>query len=205
VAQADQLRVRLRRHGIDVPPSAQATRQDERGQSSRGRIMAFLSCREATCVALITAALGMPATPSAQKAAFKSGVEMVPLTVTVTDTKGKYVTGLDGSDFEVFEDGVQQDVAFFASDEVPLDVALLVDTSGSMSGDLPTVKAAATGLVGKLRTTDRAIVVDIKDYTSIAQELTSDRDSIARAIRGLSAGGETAVYDAVYVTLRELE
>jgi hypothetical protein len=56
-----------------------------------------------------------------------------------------------------------------------------------MSGDLPMVKSAATGLVGRLRTTDRAIVVDIKDYTSIAQELTSDRDSIARAIRGLSA------------------
>jgi Ca-activated chloride channel family protein len=151
--------------------------------------MAFISCREATSVALITAALGVPVTLSAQKTVFKSGVEMVPLTVTVTDTKGKYVTGLDGNDFEVFEDGVQQDVAFFASEEVPLDVALLVDTSGSMTADLPMVKSAATGLVGKLPTTDRAIVVDVKDSISIAQELTSDRNSIARAIRGVSAGG----------------
>ena len=59
--------------------------------------------------------------------------------------------------------------------------------------------------MAKLRTTDRAIVADVKGSTSIAQELTSDRNSIARAIRGLSAGGETAVYDAVYVILRELE
>ena len=167
--------------------------------------MAFISCRQATSVALITAALGVPATLNAQKTVFKSGVEMVPLTVTVTDTKGKYVTGLTGNDFEVFEDGVQQDVAFFASDEVPIDVALLVDTSSSMNADLPLVKSAATGLVAKLRTTDRAIVVDVKGSASIAQELTSDRTAIARAIRGLSAGGETAVYDAVYVILRELE
>jgi Ca-activated chloride channel family protein len=130
---------------------------------------------------------------------------MVPLTVTVTDTKGKYVTGLAGSDFEVFEDGVQQDVAFFASDDVPLDVALLVDTSRSMDADLPLVKSAATGLVARLRTTDRAIVVDVKGSTSIVQELTSDRNSLERAIHGLSADGETAVYDAVYVILRELE
>ena len=167
--------------------------------------MALISCRGATSVALITAALGVPATLGAQKAVFKSGVEMVPLTVTVTDTKGKYVTGLTGNDFEVFEDGVQQDVAFFASEEVPLDVALLLDTSSSMNADLPLVKAAATGLVARLRTPDRAVVVDVKDSASIAQELTSDRHSIARAIRGLSAGGETAVYDAVYVILRELE
>ena len=97
---------------------------------------------------------------------------MVPLTVTVTDTKGRYVTGLTGNDFEVFEDGVQQDVAFFASDGVPLDVALLVDTSRSMEGDLPMVRAAATGLAGKLRPTDRATVVDIKASASIVQELT---------------------------------
>jgi Ca-activated chloride channel homolog len=167
--------------------------------------MAFISCREATSVALITAALGVPATLSAQKTVFKTGVEMVPLTVTVTDTKGKYVTGLAGSNFEVFEDGVQQDVAFFASDDVPLDVALLVDTSGSMDADLPLVKSAAAGLVAKLRTSDRAIVVDVKGSTRVAQELTSDQNSIARAIHGLSAGGETAVYDAVYLILRELE
>jgi len=167
--------------------------------------MACIPYRNATRVALITAALGVPATLSAQKPVFKSGVDMVPLTVTVTDTKGKYVTGLSGPDFEVFEDGVQQDVAFFASDGVPLDVALLVDTSASMNQDLPLVKSAATGLVGRLRTTDRATVVNVKGSISIAQELTSDRHALAGAIQGLSAGGETAVYDGVYVILQQLE
>jgi Ca-activated chloride channel homolog len=167
--------------------------------------MFFMSWRESTSVAVLAAALATPATLSAQRPVFKSAVEMVPLTVTVTDTKGKYVAGLTGDDFEVFEDGVQQELAFFASEEVPLDVALLLDTSGSMHVDLPLVKSAATGLVARLRTTDRAIVVDVKESTGIAQTLTSDRDAIARAIRNLSAGGETAVYYAVYVLLRELE
>ena len=71
------------------------------------------------------------ATIDAQRPAFKSGVAMVPLTVTVTDTTGKYVTGLTGNDFEVFEDGVPQELSFFASEEVPLDIALLLDTSTS--------------------------------------------------------------------------
>jgi Ca-activated chloride channel family protein len=167
--------------------------------------MACISRRNATRVALLIATLGVPATLGAQKAAFKSGVEMVPLTVTVTDTKGKYVTGLTGNDFEVFEDGVHQDVAFFATDEVPLDVALLVDTSTSMSSDLPMVKSAATGLVARLRATDRASVIDVKGSSSMAQALTSDRQSLGRAIQSLSASGETAVYDAVYVVLRDLE
>ena len=82
---------------------------------------------------------------------FKSGVAMVPLTVTVTDTTGKHVTGLTGNDFTVFEDGVEQPLSFFACDEVPVDVALVVDTSGSMRADLPLVQSAAIGLVRKLR------------------------------------------------------
>jgi Ca-activated chloride channel homolog len=151
--------------------------------------MAFICCRNATRMALVTAALAVTPAASAQIAVFKSGVDIVPLTVTVTDTKGKYVTGLTGNDFEVFEDGVKQAVTFFAREDVPVDVALLVDTSASMDGDLALVKSAASGLVARLRPADRAIVVDVKGSASIAQELT----------------GETALYDAVYVILRRLD
>ena len=91
----------------------------------------------------------------AQGPAFKSGVAMVPLTVTVTDTTGKHLTGLTGNDFTVFEDGVEQPLSFFACDEVPVDVALVIDTSGSMRADLALVQSAALGLVGKLRASDR--------------------------------------------------
>ena len=130
---------------------------------------------------------------------------MVALTVTVTDPNGKYVIGLTDKDFTVFEDGVEQPLTFFASDAVPLDVALLVDTSSSMQADLPMVQAAASGLVRRLRDCDRGAVVEIKGAASIPRPLTSDRALIERTIASLSTSGTTALYDALYIALKEFE
>jgi hypothetical protein len=71
----------------------------------------------------------------AQSATFTSRADLVPLTVTVTDTAGKYVTGLTGDDFSVFEDGVRQPLSFFAKDDVPVDLALVLDMSDSMRAE----------------------------------------------------------------------
>jgi Ca-activated chloride channel family protein len=141
---------------------------------------------------------------SAQKP-FKSGVEMVPLTVTVTDAAGKYITGLADSDFTVVEDGVQQPLSFFANDHVPLDVALVLDTSSSMRTDLPLVRSAALGLVHTLRDSDRGAVVEVKNTAGIPQPFTVDHVRIEQAIQGLSASGSTALFDGVYVVLKEFE
>jgi Ca-activated chloride channel family protein len=128
---------------------------------------------------------------------------MVPLTVTVTDGTGKFVRGLTGDDFTVYEDGVPQPLSFFASENVPVDVALVIDTSASMRDDLPLVMSAATGLVRALGPTDRGAVVEVSDRATIAQPLTSDRAQLEKAVSGLSATGSTALYDGLYVVLRE--
>jgi Ca-activated chloride channel family protein len=154
--------------------------------------------------ALTLFALGSSPTLDAQKP-FKSGIEMVPLTVTVTDASGKYVTGLADSDFTVVEDGVQQPLSFFASDHVPLDVALVLDTSSSMRADLPLVQGAALGLVHALRDNDRGSVIEVKNTAGIAQPFTSDRAAIEQAIRRLAASGSTALFDGVYVVLKEFQ
>ena len=114
---------------------------------------------------------------------------MVPLTVTVTDATGKHVTGLTGGDFTVFEDGVEQPLSFFASEDVPVDVALVLDTSSSMQADLPLVQTAASGLVRTLRASDRGAVVEVKDSVRIPQPFTTDRAQIEAILRALSDVG----------------
>jgi len=155
----------------------------------------------------IVGALALSKAPAAnaQSPIFKSGIDIVPLTVTVTDRVGKYVTGLTRSNFKVFEDGVEQPLAFFASDDVPLDVALVLDTSSSMAIDLPLVQSAAIGLVRTLRADDRAAIVSMNGSADIRRWFTSDRAQAERAIQGLSAAGETAMYDGLYVVIREFE
>ncbi len=167
--------------------------------NSTGRILAVV------VVSLAALALRGPVQVDAQSGTFKSGVDMVPLTVTVTDATGKYVTGLTGNDFRVFEDGVEQPLSFFACDDVPVDVALVLDTSGSMHADLPLVQSAASWLVRTLGASDRAAVVAVSDSARIQQPFTSDRALIERSLRALSTSGATALYDCLYVVLREFQ
>jgi VWFA-related protein len=140
---------------------------------------------------------------AAQGVVYKGGVDTVSLTVTVTDGAGHYITGLTGRDFAVFEDGAPQALSFFASERVPVDVALVLDTSGSMVPDMPLVRTAASGLIGALREGDRGAVVALSTSTAMPQGFTADRDRVLAAIRALHAGGSTALYDGLYVALKE--
>src|SRR5688500_9403261 len=76
-----------------------------------------------------------PAAPT-PTSTFRSSVDIVALNVIVTDGDQKFVSGLSSSDFAVFEDGIQQEVSFFGASDVPLDLAILLDTSASMTGKM---------------------------------------------------------------------
>jgi VWFA-related protein len=165
----------------------------------------FTRLAQAMAVSLAVLSLGSLAPVRAQQRAIRSGVDVVPLAVTVTDGAGKHITGLTGGDFAVFEDGVEQPLTFFASGDVPLDVALVIDASASMRADLPLVQKAACGLVRKLGAADRGAVVELKDAVSIPQPLTTDHRQIEAALGALVATGSTALYDGLYVMLKELE
>jgi Ca-activated chloride channel family protein len=139
-----------------------------------------------------------------QRQSFRAGVELVRLTVTVTDATRRYVSTLGRDDFVVMENGVPQTLTFFARTNIPLALALLIDSSASMEQSLHTAQEAAVGFVQRLGSADMATVIDFDSRVQIAHEFTSDQEELERAIRGTQAGGSTSLYNAVYIALREL-
>lgn len=135
---------------------------------------------------------------------FRAGVDVVALNVVVTDQRERFVAGLGPDDFAVYEDGVQQDVSFFAAATVPLDLALLLDTSASMQDKMQTMQEAALGFLHTLRPGDRASIVDIKDNVRVAQPLGSDFNAAQGAVRATAARGGTALYNGLYLAIKEM-
>lgn len=135
---------------------------------------------------------------------FKAGVNLVALSVTVTDAQEHHVPGLSSGDFAVFENGAPQDIAFFAAESTPLDLAILLDTSASMRDTLRTAQEAAVLLARGLRPGDRASFVEVKRGSRTLSRLSDDVTGIETAIRATEASGSTALFDAIYIGLREL-
>ena len=160
---------------------------------------------------LIASALA--AAPLAQEAdktdgvpQFSSRVQLVEVYATVTDAKGEPVTGLRQSDFDVFEDGVLQEVSAFAAGEFPLTVALGVDRSVSMAGEpLRLAKQASQAFLRELKPGDRSMVVAISNEVEVIAPLSADREAQARAISALDAWSTTALHDAIVQALERLE
>jgi Ca-activated chloride channel homolog len=144
-----------------------------------------------------------PASP--QPPSFRAGVDIVSLNVSVTEGGGRYVTDLAADEFNVFEDGVKQDVTFFNKTNLPIALALLLDTSASMDSKLPTAQEAAIGFAKKLRPQDLAEVVDFDSRVVVLQQFTSSVSELEQAIRRTSAGGSTSLYNAIYIALKDLK
>jgi len=135
---------------------------------------------------------------------FKGGVDLVALNVVVTNKQQQFVGGLTAENFAVFEDGIRQDLSFFAASELPLDLAILLDTSASMVDRMTTAKQAAVNFVSGLRPIDRLLVIDIKDSSRILAPLSHDLGGARQAILNATAGGGTALYNGLYLTLKEM-
>jgi Ca-activated chloride channel homolog len=136
---------------------------------------------------------------------FRAGVDLVSLNVTVTDGTAHYITDLAAEDFNVFEDGVKQDVTFFSRTNLPVALALLLDTSASMESKLPTAQEAAIGFAKRLRAQDLAEVIDFDSRVVVLQNFTNGSSELEQAIHKTSAGGSTSLYNAVYIALKDLK
>ena len=154
--------------------------------------------------ASIHGAASQPANRQQPPDVFRSAVDAVLLNVTVVNTEHRYVTDVEASEFSVFEDGVRQQLTFFSRAQLPIALSLLIDTSVSMVDQLPVAQEAAIGFVRHLRSQDVAQIVGFNSRVRIIQPFTNQAPALERAIRATEAKGATALYNAVYVSLKQL-
>ena len=138
------------------------------------------------------------------QAPFRGGIDLVSLNVTVSDG-ARYVTDLEEADFEVFEDGIRQQATFFSKVQQPTALAILLDTSASMEAKLQTAQEAAIGFVRRMRPRDVMEIIDFDAQVTILQPFTADTAALERAIRQTTVNGSTSLYNALYISLKELK
>lgn len=126
---------------------------------------------------------------------------LVNIPVTVYNKDGLYVSGLREDQFEIYEDGKKQEIAYFGVSDQPVTVALLLDTSGSTEFKIDDIRNAAAAFVRELNPDDTVMVVAFDERVRVLTEPTQDRDKIFKAIRRANFGGSTSLYDAVEFAL----
>jgi Ca-activated chloride channel homolog len=150
----------------------------------------------AVTLALAAASLRAQQEPSAR---FRSGVELINVTATVSDADGRFVPNLRLDDFIVYEDDERVDIAQFSAERVPVSLGIALDTSGSMAGDKMNAARAAIGrFVNELLDrNDELFLYRFSNYPVLVQGWTRDRRDLLDPLDRLTPNGATAMYDAV--------
>jgi Ca-activated chloride channel homolog len=153
-------------------------------------------------IAILLAATGAVGTLAGQEqggVTFKSGVELINVTATVTDGEGRFVSGLRKEDFAVYEDGQRQEITHFSNERVPVSLGIALDASGSMTSDKMSAARAAIDrfVYDLLGANDELFFLQFANRPHIVQEWTTDRRAISRAVARVLPAGGTALYDAV--------
>jgi VWFA-related protein len=128
---------------------------------------------------------------------------LVTIPVSVMDRSGRFIPNLRQQDFRVYEDGVEHEVAYFASVEKPFTLALVLDTSASTRFRLEEIQDAAIAFINQLRPDDRVLVVSFDEEVRVLAEATNNRNVLRDAIRRTHTGGSTKLYDAVDLVINQ--
>ena len=147
-----------------------------------------------------------PAPKQSGGAEIRRSVDMVALPVTVLDRQGKFVGSLKEDNFRVYEDKVQQKLALFEREDIPVTMGLVIDNSGSMSDKRPRVNEAALTLVQSSNPDDQVFVVNFNEdyYLDQPSDFTSNMTILKQAIDRIDSRGSTALYDAILASLHHL-
>jgi Ca-activated chloride channel family protein len=136
---------------------------------------------------------------------FQSGTQLVSLFVTVVDTERRLIPDLAQEDFEVLDNDRPQPIAYFENLVQPISAIVMLDTSGSMTGSIPLLKAAAEQFLIRLLPDDKARVGAFNDKIQMSSAFTNDRDELIGEVKNLDYGNGTRLWDAMALSLDELK
>jgi VWFA-related protein len=159
----------------------------------RGSVMA------AAMVAALAVTTAGQETQDPQVFRFRTGVELINVTATVTDANGRFVPGLRKEDFRLLEDGQEQQITHFNNERVPVSLGLVVDTSGSMEGErwVSARQALNRFLFQLLDRDDEVFLYRFDNQPELVESWTTDRERVATGLARIRPRGATALYDAV--------
>ncbi len=173
-----------------------------------------MNTRSVLALATVSLALAVGAAAQQQqipvpRTTIRTQVELVNVVFTATDRDGKMVSGLKPDDFQVFEDKKRQTIDYFNDwthgSDVPLTIALLIDTSASVKSKLDYEKQTASEFFRNILRKDRdiALVIQFDSDVNLVQDFTQDPARLQAALDTLRAGNSTALYDAIYLAVND--
>ncbi|CAN5478991.1 hypothetical protein BH10ACI3_BH10ACI3_18700 [soil metagenome] len=133
----------------------------------------------------------------------KIETNLVTIPVSVFDRNGLYIPGLRQQNFKIFENGVEQEIAYFGNADKPFTVVLLIDTSPSTAYKIEEIQRAAMAFVDQLEPRDSVIVIEFNHSVNVLTQATNDRERIYKAIKKADFGDGTSLYNAVDEALRK--
>ncbi|MEW6731498.1 MAG: VWA domain-containing protein [Acidobacteriota bacterium] len=174
-----------------------------KGQAFLGMIMSLVLL----CSALTTLAQSSgPTHPQGEQSSEETihiDATLVNVPLIVVDKQGKYIANLRAEDFLIYEDGAQQEIAFFSAETVPFYVVLLLDVSNSARTHLTSIQRAARSFVAAIREKERVMMISFATDITVLSRFTSDKEELEEAIQSLELGGGTRLYDAVLKAARD--
>jgi Ca-activated chloride channel homolog len=132
--------------------------------------------------------------------------DLITLTVTVTDTYGRYVSGLQKNAFNVLEEKQPQEITYFSDDDAPVSVGVIFDVSGSMSGDkIKHAREALSKFIQTSHNSDEYFLIAFNTRAQLLLDKTRDGDAVLDKLTFVQTHGQTALYDACYLGVEKVQ
>lgn len=191
---------------VPAPQSTPPVLQNTDGSGAKPPVLKSMDSNLPTSTPVRPTATPTPGAKPADDEIIKVETQLITTPVSVLDRNGRFIAGLKKKDFQVFDNGIQQEIQYFQSEDAPFTVFLLLDVSPSTKFKIDEIHFAATTFLNQLRPTDKVMVMSFDSRIRLlTTEPTSDKQALMAAIYKATVGSGTSIYEAVrYVTEMDL-